>query len=48
LCTLGVYRRKTVSLEEMMKQRYREEGARRRAALVAEEGDSGQRSGEVV
>jgi hypothetical protein len=32
LCTLGVYRRNAVSLEEMMKQRYREESERRRRA----------------
>jgi hypothetical protein len=30
LCTLGVYRRNTIPLEEMMKQRYREESERRR------------------
>jgi uncharacterized protein (DUF2062 family) len=30
--TLGIYRRNRVSIEEMMKQRYREEGERRRAA----------------
>ncbi|EAQ87973.1 predicted protein [Chaetomium globosum CBS 148.51] len=30
--TLGVYRKNRVSMQEMMKQRYREEGERRRAA----------------
>ncbi|AEO55187.1 hypothetical protein MYCTH_2298749, partial [Thermothelomyces thermophilus ATCC 42464] len=30
--TLGVYKRDRVTIEEMMKQRYREEGERRRAA----------------
>jgi uncharacterized protein (DUF2062 family) len=37
--TLGLYRKNRVSMEEMMKQRYREEAERRRAA----KGVSGQR-----
>ncbi|KAH6631918.1 major facilitator superfamily transporter [Chaetomium tenue] len=39
--TLGVYRKNRVSMQEMMKQRYREEGERRRAA----KGESEQRDG---
>jgi hypothetical protein len=38
VCTLGIYRRNAVSYEEMMKQRYREEGERRRAAPEAARG----------
>jgi hypothetical protein len=33
ICTLGVSRRNRVSFEEMMKQRHREEGERRRVAV---------------
>jgi hypothetical protein len=44
LCTLGVYRRNTVSLEEMMKQRYREEGERRRRTEAASGGHAASES----
>ncbi|KAK4126071.1 MFS general substrate transporter [Parathielavia appendiculata] len=36
VCTLGVYRRNRVSMEEMYQQRYREEAERRRAAVDVE------------
>ncbi|KAL2016161.1 hypothetical protein VTK56DRAFT_4129 [Thermocarpiscus australiensis] len=35
VCTLGIYRRGRVSIEEMLKQRHRAEGERRRAADVS-------------
>ncbi|KAK4103559.1 hypothetical protein N658DRAFT_547806 [Parathielavia hyrcaniae] len=36
VCTLGLYRRDRVSMEEMYQQRYREEAERRRAAVDVE------------
>ncbi len=47
--TLGVYQRNRVSMEDMMKQRYREEHERRRAAaeLAMEEGGTGDGSGKA-
>ncbi|KAK4152772.1 hypothetical protein C8A00DRAFT_44201 [Chaetomidium leptoderma] len=34
VCTLGIYQRNRVSMEDMMKQRYREESERRKAAAL--------------
>jgi hypothetical protein len=41
VCTLGVYRRNRVSMEEMYQQRYREEAERRRAAGETEASGNG-------